>query len=501
MKEQKQNAAGKNTVYLISVVISVVIAVWGIASSKTFEAAANFLMVAVKKNLSWLYLLAMLFFVIFAVAVACSKYGKMRLGPDDCKPEYSTTSWFAMLFGAGMGIGLVFWGISEPMSHFASPIAGIEPGTEEAALFAMKASFMHWGFHPWANYSIIGLGLAYFQFRKNKPGLISSLFIPIIGEERCRGPIGKIIDIFAVIATIAGVATSLGMGTMQINSGLNFLFNVPNTVLTWLVIIVIIAVIYIWTAVSGVDKGIKIISDVNLYLAAGLVLVAFLVGPKIEILNIFTRGTGDYINGFFTDSLIINPFGENGWLDGWRVFYWAWWSAWAPVVGTFIARISKGRTVREFIIGVIVAPAVASILWFSVFGGMGLNVADSLGLEKVSEMVGHPEIALFEVFSQYPLGTILSIVTIVLLCTFFITSANSATFVLSMFSSEGDLNPGNRKKIVWGVLQAAIAFALLMSGGLQALQTASIAAAFPFIFIMLFTCWSLVKAFREEKLG
>lgn len=499
MKMQaSQKNLKSNTVYYVSLAISIAIALWGIISSKTFGAAADALMLIVKKNLSWLYLIAMLFFVVFALAIAFSKYGKIRLGPDDSKPEYSTKSWFAMLFGAGMGIGLIFWGISEPMSHFAAPMAGIVPGSEEAALFSMKASFMHWGFHPWANYSIIGLGLAYFQFRKNKPGLISSLFIPIIGEERARGPIGKIIDIFAVIATIAGVATSLGMGTMQINSGLSYLFNIPNNTMTWLIIIVVIAIIYIWTAVSGVDKGIKIISDVNLYLAGALVILAFIVGPKIDILNIFTRGMGDYINGFFTDSLNINPFGDNTWFDAWRVFYWAWWIAWAPFVGTFIARISRGRTIREFIVGVIVAPAMASIVWFSIFGGMGLSVAESLGLDKVAKMVGSPEIALFEVFGQYPLGTLLSIIAIVLLCTFFITSANSATFVLSMFSSGGDLNPGNGKKVLWGIVQAVIAFALLMSGGLQALQTASVAAAFPFIFIMLFTCWSLVKALREE---
>lgn len=499
MKPQKQTEGkSSNTVYIVSLVISIAIAAWGIVSSKTFETAANWLMVAVKKNLSWLYLLAMTVFVIFAVVIAFSKYGKIRLGPDGSKPEHSTMSWFAMLFGAGMGIGLIFWGISEPMSHFAAPIAGVEAGTQEAALFAMKASFMHWGLHPWANYAVIGLGLAYFQFRKGKPGLISSLFIPVLGEERVRGPIGKVIDVFAVIATVAGVATSLGMGTMQINSGLSFLFNIPNNVVTWFIIIAVITVIYIWTAVSGVDKGIKAIGDVNLYLAAGLLLVAFLVGPTVNILNIFVRGTGDYINGFFTDSFIINPFGDNSWLDAWRVFYWAWWIAWAPFVGTFIARISKGRTVREFILGVIAAPAAASIVWFSVFGGMGLNVAETLGLDKVTEMVAHPEIALFEVFDKYPLGFLLSIVTIVLLCTFFITSANSATFVLSMFSSGGDLNPGNRKKFVWGIVQAAIAFALLMSGGLQALQTASVAAAFPFIFIMLLACWSIIKAFRQE---
>lgn len=488
------------SVYYISIIISFAIAIWGIVGSKSFERIANSLMEGIKKNFSWAYLLSMLIFVVFSIGIAFSKYGKIKLGEDDSKPEYSTASWFAMLFGAGMGIGLLFWGVAEPLSHFAQPIAGIAPGTEEAANFAMKASFMHWGIHPWANYSILGLALAYFQFRKNKPGLISSIFIPIIGEKRAAGPIGKVIDIFAILATIAGVATSLGMGTMQISSGLNQIFGIPNNLVVWIAIIVVIAVIYIWTAVSGVEKGIKKISDINLYLVFLLLGLAFLVGPTIKIINIFVNSLGEYITTFFKDSLAINPFGDNKWLDSWRVFYWAWWIAWAPFVGTFIARISKGRTIREFIVGVIIAPATASFIWFSVFGGMGLNLTEKLGIDAINNLASKPEIALFTVLNEYPLGFVLSLVAIVLLFTFFITSANSATFVLGMLSSNGNLNPSNKKKIVWGVLQALIAIALLMSGGLSALQTASIAAAFPFIFIMILACISMVKAFREEKL-
>lgn len=494
------NNKKRNTVYIISMLISVAIAAWGILGSKSFENAANALMKAVTVNMGWLYLIAMLTFVVFALIVAFSKYGNIKLGADDSKPEYSTLSWFGMLFGAGMGIGLVFYGVAEPMAHFVAPIESIKAGSAEAANFAMRASFMHWGIHPWANYSIIGLGLAYFQFRKNKPGLISTLFIPLLGEEKVNGPIGKTIDIFAVIATIAGVATSLGMGTLQINSGLTHLFNIPNNQMTWLIIIIIIAVIYIWTAVSGIDKGINLISNINLVLAGTVLLVSFIVGPKILMLNSFTSGIGAYLNNFFTDSLAINPFGKNDWLLGWRIFYWAWWLAWAPFVGTFTARISKGRTVREFILGVSVAPAFASIVWFSVFGPLGLNLAQKMPFDKVKELAANSELALFKVFAEYPMGTFLSIVTVVLLCTFFITSANSATFVLSMLSQDGDLNPASSKKLVWGVLQAVIAYALLLSGGLKALQTASVAAAFPFIFIMLLICVAIIKAFKTEKL-
>lgn len=488
-----------STVFYISLAISIVIVLWGIFASEHFESIANRVLNYLTVNFGWAYLIAMFVFVVFIVWLAFSKYGDIKLGADDSKPEYSTLSWFGMLFGAGMGIGLVFWGVAEPLSHFVSPAPGIEPGTVEASNFAMRASFMHWGFHPWANYAIIGLALAYFQFRKNKPGLISSIFIPLLGEERVNGPIGKTIDIFAVFATVAGVATSLGLGTLQINSGLNYLFNIPETVMVQMIIIAVIAVLYLWTAVSGIDKGIKLLGDINLTLAFSLMVLTILVGPTLEIINSFTNGLGGYLNGFIEHSLHVEAFGDNSWLNSWTIFYWAWWIAWAPFVGTFIARISKGRTIREFIGGVIAAPALVSILWFAVFGSLGINLSGELGVDGLAAAASVPETALFEVLNYYPLTTILSLITVVLLCTFFITSANSATFVLGMFTSDGDLNPSKNKQFLWGIVQALFAAALLLSGGLEALQTASVVAAFPFIAIMLLAIVSTMKALKEEK--
>ncbi|KYH33991.1 glycine betaine transporter OpuD [Clostridium tepidiprofundi DSM 19306] len=488
-----------NAVFYISLVISFAIVAWGVISPLSLKEYGTKLFNFLTSTFGWAYLLSMLFFVGFALILAFSKYGNIKLGPDDSKPDYKTSSWFAMLFGAGMGIGLVFWGVAEPISHFVSP-PGIQPGTPEAANFAMKTVFMHWGFHPWANYSILGLALAYFQFRKNKPGLVSSIFIPLLGEERVNGPIGKLIDILAVLATVAGVATSLGMGTLQINSGLNFLFKIPETKTIQLTIIGIVTVIYIWTAVSGVEKGIKIISDVNLYVAFGLLILCFMIGPKVKIINSFTNGLGQYLNGFFQDSLHIEAFGDNSWINGWRIFYWAWWIAWAPFVGTFIARISRGRTIREFVMGVIVAPSIASFVWFAVFGTLGINLFDKIGLKGLQAAAATSSTALFAVLQYYHLGSIISFVAVFLLCTFFITSANSATFVLGMLTSEGDLNPSNFKKIIWGLVQALLATALLISGGLKSLQTASVAAAFPFILVMILGSFSLVKALKSEKL-
>ncbi|MEG0772469.1 BCCT family transporter [Clostridium sp.] len=491
-----------NHVFIISLIITFAIVFWGIIDKSGFEKIAKGALAFLTEKFGWAYLLSMFIFVLFALILAFSKYGKIKLGADDSKPEHSTTGWFAMLFGAGMGIGLVFWGIAEPISHFVAPMEGIEPGTVEAANFAFKASFTHWGFHPWASYSIIGLALAYFQFRKNKPGLISSIFIPLLGEEKVKGPIGKAIDILAVFATVAGVATSLGLGTLQINSGLNYLFGIPENAIVQLIIIFVITVIFIWTAVSGIEKGISAISNLNLILAFGILLVCLFIGPTIKIINTLLNGTGAYLGEFIQDSLQIQAFKSNKWLMDWRIFYWAWWIAWAPFVGIFIARISKGRTIREFIIGVIVAPSIASLIWFSIFGTLGvdLGITGKVTMDALKALAASPETAFFQVIANYPLGGIISVITIVLLGTFFITSANSATFVLGMLTSHGDLNPSNKKKILWGVLQALLATVLLLAGGLASLQTASVVAAFPFIVVMLLSCVSLWKALKAENI-
>lgn len=492
----------KNAVFYISIFLTLVIAIWSLAFQESFTRMANAVYQVLTTDFGWLYLVAMTFFVIFAAVIGFGKYGKIVLGPDDAKPEYSTFSWFAMLFGAGMGIGLVFWGIAEPLSHYLNPIPEVEPGTAEAAEFAIRSSFMHWGIHPWANYCMIGLALAYFKFRKNKPGLISTLFIPLLGEERVRGWFGKVIDILAVFATVAGVTTSRGLGVLQINSGLNSLFHIPSSLGIQLTILVVLSVIYIIVTVIGIDNGMKKLSDLNLYLIIAFLVAAFVVGPKIEIVNNLTNGIGNYIGKFFEDSLMINSYQDNSWVENWRIFYWAWWIAWAPFVGSFIARISRGRTIREFVLGVVLAPSLGSILWFAVFGTLGIHVGikgilPEAVLQKIAEL---PETGLFTVLEQYPFASILCAVALLLLCTFFITSASSGTFVLSMFSEEGNLNPSNQKKIIWGIVQTILAAGLFIAGGIKPLQIISLAAAFPFIFIMIFAAASLLKALRQEEI-
>ena len=484
---------GKNNVFYISLVVVFAIVLWGLVAPENFGNTANGLFNYLVGNFGWFYLVAMFSFVGFCIWIALSKYGKIKLGPDDSKPEYSYISWFAMLFSAGMGVGLIFWGVAEPLNHFVSPL-GMEGGTAAAADFAMKKSFFHWGLQPWANYSVLALALAFMQFRKNKPGLISSIFIPLIGEERANGPIGYLIDILAVFATVAGVATSLGLGTLQINSGLNYLFGVPETKTVQFLIVAVVTALFMVSAITGIDRGIKFLSNLNIGIAGVLMVVTIIIGPTVMIINAFTNGLGMYFGEYIRDSFHIEAFGDSPWFGWWTIFYWAWWIAWAPFVGMFIARISKGRTIKEFVIGVLLVPAFGSFLWFAIFGTMGIN----LGLEVATQAIQSTPTAFFVVMGHYPLGSIISFITVILLCTFFVTSADSATFVLGMMTSNGDLNPTTKKKQIWGVIQSLLALALMFAGGLGTLQTASIAAAFPFAIVMLFGMVSLVKALREE---
>lgn len=492
---------GKNTVFYVSLIIVGIIAVWSVAFNDSFTVVANAAFKVLTTDFGWLYLISMIIFFGFIVYFAFGKYGKIRLGSDDSRPEYSNITWFGLLFGCGMGVGLVFWGVAEPLTYYLNPTDGIEAASQTSANFAFENFFMHWGILPWANYAVIGLALAYFMFRKNKKGLLSVMLEPLIGEKLANGWLGKVVDILGVFATVAGVVTSLGLGTLQINAGFNYLFGVPINLVVEIIIIIIVSFLYIGSAVSGLDKGIKIISDTNLYVAIGLLAVCFIVGPKVETLNAFVNGMGQYIGNFIPTALKINSYSDNSWFGSWRLFYWAWFIAWAPFVGVFVARISKGRTIREFVLGVVLVPTIASCIWGAVFGNLGINLGEKglMAIEKLQEAVATPEVGLFVVLGQYPLGFILSLVALVSLCAFFVTSANSGVYVLSMLSTDGAINPPNGRKILWGVIQSVMAIGLLMAGGLKPLQTISLVAAFLFIFVMLGTIAAFIKVLKEEK--
>ncbi|PAF16759.1 glycine betaine uptake BCCT transporter [Terribacillus saccharophilus] len=453
----------------------------------------------------WFYLITATLLLGFAFFLIFSKYGKITLGKPDDKPEYSYLTWFAMLFSAGMGIGLVFWGASEPINHFNSPPSIVdEARTGEAGTTAIAYSFFHWGLHPWAIYAILALAIAYFTFRKqSRGGVISAILEPIFGK-RVYGPLGKVIDVIAVFATIFGVATSLGLGAIQISGGISYLFEgIEPTFTTELLIIIIVTVLFIGSALSGLDRGIKILSNANIIFALLLMIAVLLLGPTNFILDSLVTSFGQYVQHLPEWSLRLTPYdADNSWIGDWTLFYWAWWIAWAPFVATFIARVSRGRTIREFVTGVLLVPTIFGAIWFAVFGSTAINMEYFQGIDLYTDISSlGEEVGLFAMLTQLPGGIILSVLALLLIATFFITSADSATFVLGMQTTNGDLNPSKTVKLIWGLVQSATAAILLWVGGadgLGALQTASIIAAFPFAIILILVVISLIITFKRE---
>lgn len=479
--------------------ICLIFILWAIIWPDKAAAIFNLCLAFFTGKFGWVYLLVVSGFVCFLVWLCCSKYGNIVLGKDDDKPEYSTASWFFMLFAAGMGIGLVFWSVAEPMSHYLSPPYGTG-STIESAETAMRYSFMHWGLHPWACFGVVGLPLAYFQFRKNQPALLSSCLIPLIGEKHANGAIGGIVNVLAVFATVFGVATSLGLGAMQIGSGLSYVFGFPygNTMLV--IIIVTVTILFILSSVSGIDLGIKMLSNFNMIVAAILLVFVLILGPTLFITNFFTSTVGQYLQNIISTSFWTDPFGtNNGWLGGWTIFYWGWWISWGPFVGGFIARISRGRTIRQFIIATLFCPVILSFIYMTIMGGTAI-FQDMNGVHTVAQaMDENVSYALFALLESFPLANVISLLAVVLISTFFITSADSSTFVCAMMTSRGIQNPPRSLRAFWGVAESFVAIVLLLAGGLTSLQTASIVGAFPFMIICIFVLISFVKALQSDS--
>lgn len=450
-------------------------------------------------HFGWLYLFATSGFLVFCVAVAAGNYGKIRLGADGEAPEFSYLTWLGMIFSAGMGVGLVFWAVAEPMSHFvAPPFDSAEPRSPQAASMAMRYSLFHWGFHQWANFALVGLAIAYVRFRLQRPGLISEAFRSTIGNKVDSG-IGHSINILAVVSTVFGVATTLGLGVIQINSGLGAVAGMTFGVSQQLFILAGVAVVFLLCSLAPLESGIRYISDANMLLAAGLLVFVFFFGPTDFITAAMTNAIGDYFSNMVGMSLVMTPYTGDDWVERWTIFYWAWGLSWAPFVGSFIARISRGRTIREFVFGVIGMPVLLSIVWFSTFGGSALYFELFQGAALGDAVVTEMSSALFATLDYLPGTTIIGGLMLVLIVLFVITSANSATFVLGMFTSKGVLNPKRWSRVTWGVVQVSVAGVLLLSGGLQALQTISILAAFPFMVLMIFMAVALLKSLRNEQ--
>ncbi|WP_249871556.1 BCCT family transporter [Oceanobacillus saliphilus] len=445
----------------------------------------------------WYYLIAVTLFLLVCLFLIVSPYGKIKLGKEGDKPEYGYLSWFAMLFSAGVGIGLVFYGVAEPMSHYGINSPTVEVGTVEAARESMRFVYFHYGIHAWAIYAIIAVCLAYFNFRKGKPGLISGTLSPIMNTD---GIAGKVIDTFALIATVTGIVTSLGFGAVQMNGGISYLTDLPITFWIQAVIILIITVFFLTSTMTGLNKGIRLLSSFNMLLALILLLFIFIFGgATLYSLNLFTNTLGTYINTLPELSFRIAPGSPESreWINDWTIFYWAWWIAWSPYVGTFIARVSRGRTLREFTIAVLLVPSLVGFIWFSFVGGTAMWL-ESQGIINISSL--EAEEMLFGMLGTMPISTITSILTVILIAVFFVTSADSAIFVLSMHSTNGSLNPPNGIKLIWGIVLSVTAIALLYSGGLQGIQNVMIIAAFPFSIILLFMVYSLLKSLRLEQI-
>lgn len=494
--ELKSSLKG-NIVFVVSLLAILLVILAGIFSAEVLDSWSAWLHGEIISNFGWFYLIATFLFLVFSLYMALSRYGHIKLGMDHEKPRFSYFGWASMLFAAGMGIGLIFWSVAEPMSHYMSPPGFIEPNSPEAARFAMLHSFFHWGVHPWAVYIVMSLCIAYFSFRRGMPPLISSCFYPLIGD-RINGFTGYLIDILAVFATVFGIVTSLGLGAMQINSGLASILPFEADIFSTLIIIGIITVIFMGSSMAGLDKGMQIMSKGNVMLAVLLLAIMLVLGPTNMILNIFISTVSDYITALFNISLTANPFIGLEWTQDWTLFYWAWWISWSPFVGLFIASISRGRTIREFITGALLIPTGLTFVWFSVFGGtsFSLELGNNAGIaDAVAQDVST---GLFQLYAFYPLSEILTLITILLLVIFFVTSADAATFVLSLMTSRGKSDPPTGKKIVWGLTVSVTAAILLLAGGLEGLQRMAIAAALPFSAIMLLMCACLLKGLRYE---
>ncbi|MDX5475266.1 MAG: BCCT family transporter [Bacillaceae bacterium] len=484
-------------VFWFSAIVVAILVVIGAVAPNVFGEISGRALDFTTYAFGWFYLLAVLFFVLFCLILAFTRYGRIRLGKDEDRPEFPFFTWIGMLFSAGFGVGLVFWGIAEPMSHyFTPPRNSVEPLTDVAARTAMHYSFFHWGLSQWSVFTVVGLAIGYFQFRKKEDGLISTTLKPVIGN---REYIKKPIDILAVIATVMGVATSLGLGILQINGGLNVVFGIPNNAIVQLIIIFVLLLLYLSSTTTGLNRGIKYLSNLNLALAILLTAFVFVMGPTVFILNTFTLGIGDYISNFFNTSLRLTPYQGGTWVRDWTIFYWAWAIAWSPFVGAFIARVSRGRTIREFVLGVLIVPPLIALFWIAVFGGTALHF-DLFGGTDIATAVNNDiTSALFTTFAQLPFTFMLSLLSILLILTFLITSADSATFILGTMTSNGSMNPPLLLRVIWGTLMASIAAVLLLSSGLEGLQTASLVAALPFTVILLGICHSLVKALNKER--
>ncbi len=481
--------------YPSAVIIVIFIALTLIIGKPMEEIFAN-TTAGITDNAGWLLVMAVNVFLAFSLYFAFSKMGKIRLGGQNAKPDFSTFAWFAMLFSAGMGIGLLFFSVAEPILHYSNPPRGASEPVKQAQ-DAMKYTFLHYGLHAWAIYAVVGMSLAFFTFNKKLPLTLRSVFYPLLGD-RIHGNFGNVIDVVAVVATLFGLATSLGFGVQQVSAGLAHLFGTPDTVIMQVLLIAGITGMATISVVLGLDKGVRVLSELNMRLGLVFLIAMLILGPTVFLLDSFMQNTGAYLQELISLGAWTESYAGTQWQNDWSVFYWAWWISWSPFVGMFIARVSKGRTVREFFLGVLLVPSLLTFLWMSVFGGSALFL-ELNGIGNIPEAVNENiATALFVLLEEYPLSIVTSIVGILLVTSFFVTSSDSGSLVIDSITSGGKLDAPVGQRIFWAVSEGAVAATLLLGGGLKALQTAAISTGLPFTIILLIMCYSLYKGLSQE---
>jgi choline/glycine/proline betaine transport protein len=484
-------------VFYLSSLSILALVLFSLIAPQTADVFFTDLQKTIVENGSWFYIVSVAIILLTVLYVGFSSFGEIRLGPDHCKPEFSLPSWLSMLFAAGMGIGLMFFGVAEPVMHFLSPPTATQ-GTTEAVKEAMKMTFFHWGLHAWAIYAVVGLILAYFSFRLNLPLTLRSALYPMIGD-RIYGWAGHTVDILAVVSTVFGIATSLGLGAAQINSGLNYLFGLEESIPVQIYLMIGIIAVAIVSVATGLDKGIRRLSELNMILAIALLLFILILGPTVFLLAAYVQNTGAYLSDIVRNTFNLFAYEKTDWIGGWTIFYWGWWLAWAPFVGLFIARISRGRTIREFVIGVLVIPTAFTLFWMTVFGNSAIDLIYTQGVDKLGEMVStNAPVALFVFLENFPFQGLLSFIATLMVVVFFVTSCDSGAMVVDMLCSHGRNDTPVWQRIYWAVGVGLVAAILLTAGGLNALQTMTIATALPFSIILLLSLVGLIKALRVE---
>nr|WP_305907556.1 BCCT family transporter [Methylomarinum sp. Ch1-1]MDP4520318.1 BCCT family transporter [Methylomarinum sp. Ch1-1] len=485
-------------VFIPAVVVILLLVIGTISNPTLAGETFSSVLAYITEKFGWFYMLSVAFFLVFIVSIAFTKWGNIKLGPDHAAPQYSFPAWFAMLFSAGYGIALLFFGVAEPVLHYASPPAGAAE-TVDSAKQAMQIAFFHWGFHIWAIYGLVGLVLGYFAFRHGLPLSIRSALYPLIGDK-IYGPVGHVVDVFAILGTMFGIATTLGLSVAQINAGIHYLWpGVPVSVTVQIMSICIITGLAIFSVVAGMDKGVKRLSILNMVLAVSLMIFIFAVGPTIHILESFLQNTGSYLNHIIERTFNLQAYSRSDWIGNWTLFIFGWTISWAPFVGLFIAKISRGRTIRQFVVGVMMVPSIFTFLWFSVFGDTALHQIMNQGYSAlIAEVQADHAVALFKLYEVLPLSSLITFITVILIITFFVTSSDSGSLVIDSLASGGATVTPVWQRVFWAASEGAVASSLLLAGGLSALQTMAIASALPFSIIMIASAFGMWRALVIE---